>query len=177
MKTTSTTANQNQLASLRPHLCHWATPDHAGTEKEAGRGPAAPHIKTYIRFAHRPSAAEPKPDVEWALLTSANLSKQAWGVEGKDGKGLKISSYELGVMVWPALYLTDEEVEAGTEAKMVPCFGRDIPEPDEDVGEGVEVGLRMPYDLPLTPYGNGEMPWDGGREYKNVDRRGKTWPP
>ena len=177
MKTTSTTANQNQLASLRPHLCHWATPGDAGTKRQAGRGPAAPHIKTYTCFTSRPSAAEPAPEIKWALLTSANLSRQAWGVEGKDGKGLKISSYELGVMVWPDLYLTDEEVEAGVEARMVPCFGRVAPDPEEEVGDGLRVGLRMPYDLPLTPYGSGEMPWDGGKEYMDVDRNGGTWPP
>lgn len=47
----------------------------------AGRHHAAPHIKTYIRFAGPPAPGTP---VDWALLSSANLSTQAWGSAAVD---------------------------------------------------------------------------------------------
>lgn len=40
--------------------------------------------------------------ISWFLLTSANLSKPAWGVL-KDG-AISIQSYELGVLVFPSLF-------------------------------------------------------------------------
>jgi len=40
--------------------------------------------------------------ISWFLLTSANLSKPAWGVL-RDG-AISIQSYELGVLVFPSLF-------------------------------------------------------------------------
>lgn len=63
------------------------------------------------------------------MLTSANLSKQAWGdVVNKQGE-VRIQSYETGVLVWPELF-----AEPGYEVSMVPTFGRDLPA-SEDVSE------------------------------------------
>ncbi|KZM21013.1 uncharacterized protein EKO05_0011124 [Ascochyta rabiei] len=115
---------QKQLQYLHPLLCHWKHPaSHtsssaaASTRREAHRGSAAPHIKTYIRFsdtAHK--------TINWALLTSANLSKQAWGdVTNKQGE-VRIQSYETGVLVWPALF-----AEPGRGSCMVPMFGSLLP--------------------------------------------------
>lgn len=81
--------------------------------KEAGRRRAAPHIKTYIRFAD-PTLES----IEWALLTSANLSNQAWGGTRSAGE-VWIKSYEIGVLVWPELF--------GKDAVMVPAFKTDLP--------------------------------------------------
>lgn len=39
----------------------------------------------------------------WFLLTSANLSKPAWG-EVKDGGVFDVKSYELGVLIFPGLF-------------------------------------------------------------------------
>lgn len=49
-------AQQKQLQYMKPVLCHWAgdgadSPVPPGPIRDAGRKRAAPHIKTYIRFA------------------------------------------------------------------------------------------------------------------------------
>ncbi|KAJ4341525.1 hypothetical protein N0V95_007199 [Ascochyta clinopodiicola] len=220
---------QKQLQYLHPLFCHWkyplpqtSSPAAASIRQEAHRGPAAPHIKTYIRFsdaAHK--------TIDWTLLTSANLSKQAWGdVTNKQGE-VRIQSYETGVLVWPALF-----AEPGREANMVPVFGSDVPgtahslkvddgdgaadeegddaetedeatddEETEDEGEAsshtqlqsrpdkgkapmqdsnsgkkrVVVGLRMPYDLPLSPYSVADKPWCATQSYRDPDWKGRTW--
>jgi len=56
-----------------------------------------PHIKTYCRVS---------PDwkkVAWFLLTSANLSKAAWGRSTHQGSGQNIMSYEAGVLFVPQI--------------------------------------------------------------------------
>ncbi|KAI4266174.1 MAG: hypothetical protein L6R38_008903 [Xanthoria sp. 2 TBL-2021] len=205
---TQTSAQRKQLEFLKPMLCHWAGDERANAAiakrsekvqvRQAQRRRAAPHIKTYIRFSD-----ENMTTVDWALMTSANLSKQAWGEE-VNGKGeVRICSYEIGVVVWPALW------DDGGEAEMVPVFGKDTPDDDydgveekeesgmdEDVettddegGEGVfanrkeqnrqyrtRVGLRMPYDLPLVPYADDEMPWCAAAPCSEPDWMGRTWP-
>lgn len=202
---TQTPAQRTQLELLKPMLCHWAGDERGGRSnvRQAQRRRAAPHIKTYIRFSD-----ESMTSVDWALMTSANLSKQAWGEE-INGKGeVRICSYEIGVVVWPALW-----DDGGGEAEMVPVFGKDVPDDacndieeneergmdddvDDDVettddegGEGVfadrkegsrpcrtKVGLRMPYDLPLVPYADEEMPWCASTPCSEPDWMGRTWP-
>lgn len=61
----------------------------------AGRGRVMPHIKTFLR--HRGN------DVAWCLLTSANLSKAAWGSLQRNDTQLMVRSYELGVLFLPSL--------------------------------------------------------------------------
>ncbi|RDW91985.1 hypothetical protein BP5796_01379 [Coleophoma crateriformis] len=162
------TQQAKQLQYLKPLLCHWAgdgaqhTPAKADTISEAGRRRAAPHIKTYIRFADHSKTA-----IDWALVTSANLSKQAWG-DGISGAGdVRICSYEIGVMVWPGLY--------GEKAKMVPTFKTDSP--TVALGESAEavVGVRMPYDLPLVPYGKDDTPWCATASYSEPDWLGQAY--
>ncbi|KAL1605930.1 hypothetical protein SLS59_003052 [Nothophoma quercina] len=190
--------------------------------QEAHRGPAAPHIKTYIRFKDTQHKS-----IDWALLTSANLSKQAWGdVVNKQGE-VRIQSYETGVLVWPDLF-----AEPGCEVSMVPTFGKDVPEAadvaantmlddkqgvakigdgeddeeteDENGGDETEdenepvhnrdkarldgsnvpvrndkkeivVGLRMPYDLPLSSYSATDKPWCATQQYTEPDWKGRAW--
>lgn len=239
-------SQRKQFEIMKPHLCHWhpsipsiptitsansgsspSTPStQIATTRKALRGPAAPHIKTFIRF-HNNSTHD---SIDWALLTSANLSTQAWGTgaaaaktgNGNDGE-VRISSYELGVLVWPDLFLDDHEAnseEIGRsekkkgEAKMIPTFGSDTPsdrqvaeamssrrttaaykttianrtdpEPDSDTAsistsnpdsdpEDVIIGLRMPYDLPLTPYGPNDEVWSARSSYVEPDRWGRVW--
>lgn len=69
-------------------------------------------------------------EIDWALVTSANMSKQAWGEASNPQGEMRISSYELGVLVWPELF--------GEDAKMVPTFKQDVPKEElEDVGTKV----------------------------------------
>lgn len=57
-----------------------------------------PHIKTYGRIS--PDCS----NLAWFHLSSANLSKAAWGMNRKGkGSGLYIMSYEAGVLFLPQL--------------------------------------------------------------------------
>ncbi len=186
----SSPAQKKQVKYIKPMLCHWAgdslkamedsenlfLPEQSESVREAGRRRASPHIKTYVRFSDARMTS-----IDWALLTSANLSTQAWGAAPNSNGEVRISSYEIGVLVWPALW--DRQ---GSAAQMVPVFGKDSPEewmtghrtaeiPHEDTA-AVTVGWRMPYDLPLVSYGRNEMPWFNNEPCDEADCMGRTWP-
>lgn len=174
---TRSAAHKKQAEFLLPYLCHWK--GSKPKEDGAQRGPAAPHIKTYIRFAPVNKTSSTRR-IEWALLTSANLSIQAWGTspkppnkkekaEGLNDSYVQVQSYELGVLVWPELFGGKQDV------LMVPVFGRDTPDHRLETQANI-IGLRMPYDLPLEPYGKGECPWSSNLVYPEPDSLGNTWP-
>lgn len=102
------------------------------------------------------------------LVTSANLSKQAWGEASNSAGDVRVCSYELGVLVWPALF--------GENAIMVPTYKTDTPT-IESVKPGTEVvvGARMPYDYPLVAYAKDEEPWCATSPYTEPDWMGETW--
>lgn len=179
--------NQKQLEYFKPLLCHWkhlsttATSSSGSSQIDASssinralRGPAAPHIKTYIRFSD-----DEHKTIDWAMLTSANLSKQAWGDEVNKKGEVWIQSWEAGVVVWPALFAED--------AVMVPVYGQDMPEHHNvDATGGLSeagsssksktvVGFRMPYDLPLSPYREDEVPWCSKIPCRDLDWKGCAW--
>ncbi|KAH6673783.1 tyrosyl-DNA phosphodiesterase I [Halenospora varia] len=162
------TAQAKQLQYLKPLLCHWAGDAEgkasvsAEPTRDAGRKRAAPHIKTYVRFADNN-----KSTIDWMLVTSANLSKQAWGEATNSAGDIRICSYEIGVMVWPELY--------GESVTMVPIFKTDTPTPESAPKSGNVVGARMPYDLPLVPYGRDDIPWCATASYNEPDWMGETW--
>lgn len=152
-----------QLVYLKPMFCHWANDASGGRElkpnsphKEAGRKRAAPHIKTYIRYGEK--------SIDWALTTSANLSKQAWGEAANSFGEVRIASWEIGVLVWPALF--------SDKAKMVGTFQTDSPEENT---ETPTVGLRIPYNHPLQAYGADEKPWVATASYAEPDWKGRMW--
>ncbi|KAL8741890.1 MAG: hypothetical protein Q9190_005552 [Brigantiaea leucoxantha] len=179
------TTQKKQLDFLRPMMCRWGGAtffdsfsassssknlDEKANKKivlwnkqnqrqrDTGRKRVAPHIKTYIRFSSSAEEEDGGSEVDWAMLTSANLSKQAWGVAVSKAGDVRICSYEIGVVVWPGLWSED-----GEKAVMEPVFGRDAPVSDGRRKRGkdvcVRVGLRMPYSLPLTPYTETDRPW------------------
>ena len=170
------------------------------TLKHGRRKRAAPHIKTYIRFSDASMQ-----QIDWAMVTSANLSTQAWGSAASATGEVRICSYEIGVVVWPALW--DDADDDDMKAIMVPVFGCDTPSASgedkddeqastrpqalvsgrsslnaDEAGKGVEnrrkgivVGWRMPYDLPLVPYGKDEMPWCTTEPCSEPDWMGRIW--
>ncbi|CRG86822.1 tyrosyl-DNA phosphodiesterase 1 [Talaromyces islandicus] len=170
-------AQQRQLQYLRPFLCRWAGDQDDDTtlgiekcivpeRKEAGRRRAAPHIKTYIQFSDKNKMDR----IDWAMITSANLSTQAWGALANKNDEVRICSWEIGVLVWPGLIADDDEAE------MVPCFKRDAPDRASTSQKGFPtVGLRMPYDLPLTPYNTHDVPWCAMANHLEPDWLGQTW--
>uniref|UniRef100_A0A182QUU8 Mitochondrial genome maintenance exonuclease 1 n=1 Tax=Anopheles farauti TaxID=69004 RepID=A0A182QUU8_9DIPT len=112
---------------LKAYLHQWCSLTHH-------RNKAMPHIKTYCRWSHR--------GLYWFLLTSANLSKSAWGVYNKTGrfeKPLRINSYEAGVLFLPRIML-DENFFPMESNKKHPQF-------------------PMPYDVPIIPYAPEDTPF------------------
>jgi len=58
-----------------------------------------PHIKTYARIS--PDGTK----LGWFLLTSANLSKAAWGKLNKNHDRVTVMSWEAGVLFLPQLFV------------------------------------------------------------------------
>lgn len=159
-----------QTQYLKRYLHKWAA-------RHAGRARAAPHIKTYLRVDSTWS------HIKWILLTSANLSKQAWGIESKTGV-FDIQSFELGVLLHPGLFGDASCVD------LVPVWKSDCTtQPaaqttnvDVATGSGAttlvseRIPVRMAYDLPPKPYVIGcDRAWDPSVSYVQEDWRGGTW--
>ncbi|EWC44964.1 hypothetical protein DRE_01023 [Drechslerella stenobrocha 248] len=216
-----------QIQYLRSMLAVWGQPPigiMSDVLVEAERGKATPHIKTYNMFS--PPKASDGGDgdgsnhddddddgdsdgegfvrravpMDWAMITSANLSRQAWGGPAKGGAS-RVQSYEVGVLVHPGLYkdlLRDDE----GSVQMAAVGGRDWLRDNDDSGDGgdgdgqeqvradevqeemdgkwrtVKVAIRLAYDYPLRRYSAGDEPWCRDEAYGNArDRRGMRWPP
>ncbi|KAJ9581508.1 hypothetical protein L9F63_023312 [Diploptera punctata] len=106
------------------------------------RTKAVPHIKTYARVS--PCGRH----LAWFHLTSANLSKAAWGklqeAKGKNlATGLYIMSYEAGVLFLPKLLVNE------------PVFHLDG---DGRVSDS-NPPFPLPWDLPLSAYAADDLPW------------------
>ncbi|KAK6337903.1 hypothetical protein TWF696_001381 [Orbilia brochopaga] len=199
-----------QIKFLRPMLALWGQPPIGITSDvlvEAERGKATPHIKTYNHFSplriddkdEDLVAAEEEDEglfapprqvaMDWAMITSANLSKQAWGNPAKGGAS-KVQSYEAGVLIHPGLYKDLLQNDEGY-VQMTAVGGKDWISNDgeqvraEEVGEEmdgkwrmVKVGVRLPYDYPLKRYEKTDEPWCRDEEYGQLrDWKGTRWPP
>ncbi|UKZ84931.1 uncharacterized protein TrAFT101_000815 [Trichoderma asperellum] len=159
-----------QLHYLQPMLHHWANDSKDGAEEyeevlirgDSGRNRAAPHVKTYIRFNQNNT-------IDWAMLTSANISKQAWGDTLKLTTGeVRIASWEVGVLVWPGLLCED--------GVMVSSFQSDTADMSFfSQAQRPIVGLRMPYSMPLQAYGKHEVPWAATAAHPEPDWKGFMW--
>ncbi|XP_032673188.1 probable tyrosyl-DNA phosphodiesterase isoform X2 [Odontomachus brunneus] len=101
--------------------------------ERTGRTRAMPHIKSYTRVS---------PDLKsipWFVLTSANLSKAAWG--GQYYNKYSIKNYEVGVVFLPK-FITKTTT---------------FPIKDED-NSAVPI-FPIPYDLPLHRYNEWDTPY------------------
>ncbi|KAJ7401722.1 hypothetical protein BTVI_93642 [Pitangus sulphuratus] len=125
----------------------------------SGRTRAIPHIKTYMRLS---------PDfqkIAWFLVTSANLSKAAWGALEKNGSQLMIRSYELGVLFLPSAF--------GLDKGYFHAGGRKLPESKDSL-----TYFPVPYDLPPEQYGSKDQPWIWNIPYTDApDTHGNMWVP
>ncbi|XP_045679872.1 tyrosyl-DNA phosphodiesterase 1 [Phyllostomus hastatus] len=130
---------------------------HKWSAETSGRSNAMPHIKTYMR---------PSPDfsrIAWFLVTSANLSKAAWGALEKNGAQLMIRSYELGVLFLPSAFGLDS-------FRVKPRFFSGGQEP--------AASFPVPCDLPPELYGSKDRPWIWNIPYtKAPDTHGNMWVP
>ncbi|GAB5573092.1 tyrosyl-DNA phosphodiesterase 1 isoform X1 [Prionailurus iriomotensis] len=110
---------------------------HKWSAETSGRSNAMPHIKTYMRLS--PDFSQ----IAWFLVTSANLSKAAWGALEKNGAQLMIRSYELGVLFLPSAFGLDS-------FRVKQKFFSGSKEPTSS--------FPVPYDLPPELYGSKEPP-------------------
>lgn len=98
------------------------------------RSRAVPHIKTYCRWSEN--------KLFWFMLTSANLSKGAWGKLGraKTNPLLYISNYEAGVLFLPKFVTNTDYFSMDEADQATPKF-------------------PSLYDIPLTPYAANDVPF------------------
>lgn len=145
----SSDAQIKQLQYLKPRLRKW-------TAYNAGRARASAHIKSYFRTSHG------NQQLEWFLLTSANLSKQAWGTINQKKKNQWIQSWECGVLLHPGCYGVD---------RLLPVYKR-----DGESNQDNSLPIRLAFDLPLVPYEKEDVIWSPNEEYDKPDWRGEKWP-
>ncbi|CAK1587887.1 unnamed protein product [Parnassius mnemosyne] len=96
------------------------------------RNKAMPHIKTYTRISPNNKMAA------FFLLTSANVSKAAWGSLNKGNKALRVMSYEAGVLFLPKFIINEDLFPLEENAKN---------------------RLILPYDVPPVRYTSDMSPW------------------
>ncbi|XP_064482492.1 tyrosyl-DNA phosphodiesterase 1-like [Ornithodoros turicata] len=129
---------------------------HQWKSNNFGRTEASPHVKSYVRIS--PSGKQ----LGWMLITSANLSKAAWGAFEKSGTQLMIRSYELGVLFLPKFF--------GEASTFVLGGGNG--------GSSQSLSVLLPFDVPLSPYGVDDEPWTWDSAHKDLpDRNGNMWCP
>ncbi|KAL8143841.1 hypothetical protein V2J09_016873 [Rumex salicifolius] len=148
-----------------------------------GRCQAMPHIKTFVRYSGQ--------NIAWFLLTSANLSKAAWGSLQKNNSQLMIRSYELGVLYLPSLMkkgsgfsctdykdiVKDKEQPANSKAqksKLVTLAWNE--NESSEANSELVVRLPIPYQLPPPLYTPEDVPWSWDRRYQKKDVHGQVWP-
>ncbi|XP_067894350.1 tyrosyl-DNA phosphodiesterase 1 [Heterodontus francisci] len=124
-----------------------------------GRSRAMPHIKTYMR------ASPDFGELAWFVVTSANLSKAAWGALEKNGFQLMIRSYELGVLYLPKAF--------GIETGRFSVRQGQLPDCKASV-----MSFPVPYDLPPQHYSGKDRPWIWNIPYLHApDTYGNIWAP
>nr|XP_022901658.1 probable tyrosyl-DNA phosphodiesterase [Onthophagus taurus] len=106
---------------LQSYLRKWSADSLSRTR-------AMPHIKTYCRISPC------KSKLAWFLLTSANISKAAWGGGIQRDGGIYVRSYEAGVMFFPSFF-NQEHFEIGKDT------------------------FPFMYDTTLKNYGSDDYPW------------------
>ncbi|KAM9860883.1 tyrosyl-DNA phosphodiesterase 1 [Aulostomus maculatus] len=134
---------------LHSYFHHWKA-------NTTGRTHAMPHIKTYMRVS---------PDftqLAWFLITSANLSKAAWGALEKSNTQVMVRSYELGVLFLPSAF----------DMKTFPVNKNPFPVSSSSSG------FPVPFDLPPTHYSSKDQPWIWNIPYSQApDTHGNVWVP
>ncbi|PON39438.1 Tyrosyl-DNA phosphodiesterase I [Parasponia andersonii] len=165
-----------EKAFLKKYWAKWKA-------SHTGRCRAMPHIKTFARYNGQKLA--------WFLLTSANLSKAAWGALQRNNSQLMIRSYELGVLFLPfkrcssgfSCTTTGNTAQVNCESSK-----NSIPQKAELVTLNWQrstntvssydevIKLPVPYELPPQPYSSEDVPWSWDRRYNKKDVYGQVWP-
>lgn len=129
---------------------------HRWKADTTGRSHAMPHIKTYLR------ASPDYTELAWYCITSANLSKAAWGALEKNNTQIMVRSYELGVLFLPSAF----------NMKTFPVQKNPFPVSSSTTG------FPVPFDLPPTSYSSRDQPWIWNIAYTQApDTHGNVWVP
>jgi tyrosyl-DNA phosphodiesterase-1 len=146
---------------LKPLYCKWASSESGNP---AHKPYNVPHVKSYFQLTSDKSA------MEWFVMGSHNLSKAAWGevINGKYGKCLRVSSWELGVFMSPQL----------TGGRLVPCgCGTSrIASEHQDQGDAPrDMIIPLPYLKEPQQYNwtSGDIPWAVDESYIIPDKFGR----
>ncbi|XP_015371889.1 PREDICTED: probable tyrosyl-DNA phosphodiesterase, partial [Diuraphis noxia] len=113
---------------LKKYMCLWKCRSQTRTR-------SMPHIKTYCRI----SSCCTK--MSWFLLTSANLSKSAWGRKLNSNGNNYIMANEAGVLFLPQFLIGSDTFSIN----------------DPDTSESPH--FNLPFDLPLVEYSAIDQPW------------------
>jgi len=117
------------VSEMKQRMCWWKGNDHF-----PARHNAYPHLKSYVSFDPEDSRR-----LSFAIITSHNLSKAAWGHITKKGKHF-IKSFELGVFFAPTIFNPSKTVRFVSHRK-----------PNENESEN-EIILPVPFQLPPKLY-------------------------
>lgn len=115
----------NRQPWLNQYLYQWKC-----TSRDRDR--AMPHIKSYCRYSEE--------GIFWFVLTSANMSKSAWGVTRST---LNMNSYEVGVAFFPRVMLPGKDVFPMNEAQQL---------------DQTPI-LKLPFDIPPLAYDRKDAPF------------------
>ncbi|KAG0680711.1 hypothetical protein C6P40_004715 [Pichia californica] len=147
-------AYERQYSIVKNYLYKWSNFVDNPKQSKAGRSNLSAHVKTYVFTENNFKT------LKWFLMTSANLSHQAWGKpNGFKDIEYNICSFEAGIFVDPNLLKIDSNTEKKRQI-LVPTYGRDTVEDESSLSNNVfKVGMRLPYDTPLTKYSTTDEPW------------------
>ncbi|CAH0478325.1 unnamed protein product [Peronospora belbahrii] len=151
---------KNMKSFLHKYLRKWSPPPALHRQN------AMPHIKSYARFD---SSQEGAGKLDWAIVTSSNLSKAAWGTFQKNNTQFMIRSYELGVMFLPPI-AGHKAGEALPRLVTIGSRAADYSDIAESGNSSAEL-LPLPYNFPLTAYNPKEdepWVWDLVRESPDI---------
>jgi len=126
---------------LHKYLRKWNPPE------QLHRKNAMPHIKTYARFDPRDAHGG---KLDWAILTSSNLSKAAWGAFQKNQTQLMVRSYELGVLFLPHLLRKSANAPGGSHELAV--IGSKAAAMSSGASPPRSMLLPLPYSFPIKTY-------------------------
>lgn len=146
-------AYEQQYDDIKRYLHKWSKFTLQPGNSKAGRSNLAPHVKTYC------VTEDNFKTLKWFMMTSANMSHQAWGkFEKFNLLKYTISSFEAGVFVAPMLLKLDSPSKKTTV--LIPAYGKDTVEDVKLLSENkIKAGIRLPYDTPLQKYNENDEPW------------------
>jgi tyrosyl-DNA phosphodiesterase-1 len=107
--------------------------------------------------------------LDYVVLTSANLSKAAWGTYQKQKTQFMIRSYELGVLFLPPR-------STDSQSFKLTSFTDENHDNSHLSMQHTSLSFPLPYQWPPTTYNiKTDEPWIWDKEYQELDAFGATY--